>query len=86
MSELLIPVTPFSPGEILQDELDASCLTQQDLIKISSDLPYLIDAVIKEHQPISTNLAQKLYKALGTSPEFWLNLEHNYQLYVANKD
>jgi addiction module HigA family antidote len=83
-SELLIPAIAFPPGEILQDELEAHGLTKQDLAKISPDLPCLIDAVIQEDQPITIDLARKLCKAFGISPEFWLSLESNYQFYIAN--
>ena len=35
---------------------------------------------------VSTKLALKLYKATGISAEFWLNLQHMYDLYMARDE
>lgn len=79
----LIPALAFPPGEILQEELEASGLTQQDLGAIEEGLPQTITEIIQGTQQITSETAIYLSKAFGTSPEFWINLENNYRLYLA---
>ncbi|WP_414575480.1 helix-turn-helix transcriptional regulator [Anabaena sp. CCY 9402-a] len=85
MYQQFFPSIFFSPGEILQDELEASGLTLEDLSNISEDLPELVNGIIQGIQPITYRIAMMLHKAFGTSPEFWMNLEADYRLYLAHK-
>lgn len=41
--------------------------------------------VINGHTGISVELALKLSKAFGNTPEFWLNLQRNYDLRLAKQ-
>jgi HTH-type transcriptional regulator/antitoxin HigA len=81
----LIPAIAFPPGEILKEELEASDLTQQDLSAIEEGLPQKITEIIQGNQQITPEIAAKLSQALGTSPEFWMKLEDNYCIYLANQ-
>lgn len=40
----------------------------------------VINQICKEKRGISAGMAVKLSRALGTSPEFWLNLQTAYEL------
>lgn len=81
----LIPALAFPPGEILQEELEASELSQKDIAEIEEGLPQIINNIIEGRQKISKEISVKLSQVFGTSPEFWLNLEHNYNLYLSRK-
>ena len=85
MKQNLIPALAFPPGDILQEELEASSLTSEDLAQISENLPLLVDEIMKGNQLITPEIAMMLHHALGTSPEFWLNLEADYRLYLASQ-
>jgi antitoxin HigA-1 len=65
--------TPIHPGEVLKDELEEVGLTQSALAKHIGVLPKTINEICRGKRGISAEMAMKLSKALGGSPQFWLN-------------
>ena len=85
MSKTLIPARAIAPGRILQRELDARGWTQKDLAAITKRPPQAINEIIKGSKQITPETARELSAALGTTAEFWTNLEANYRLHLAKK-
>jgi addiction module HigA family antidote len=77
--------TPVHPGEVLKDELEEIELTQSALAKHIGVLPKTINEICRGKRGISAEMAMKLSKALGGSPQFWLNLQNNWKLSQLNK-
>jgi len=75
-----IHFTPVYPGEVLQDELEEIGLTQTALAKHIGVLPKTINEICRGKRGISAEMAMKLSRALGGSPQFWLNLQNNWEL------
>lgn len=75
-----IPAEVFPPGEFLQDELDARGWTQVEFAEIIGRPPRLINEIIAAKRSITSETAKEFAAALGTSAQFWLNLETAYQL------
>jgi addiction module HigA family antidote len=75
-----IHYTPVHPGEVLKDELDELGLTQSALAKHIGVLPKTINEICRGKRGISAEMAMKLSKALGGSPQFWLNLQNNWEI------
>ena len=75
-----IHFTPVHPGEVLQDELEEIGLTQTALAKHIGVLPKTVNEICRGKRGISVEMAMKLSKALGGSPQFWLNLQNNWDL------
>ena len=75
-----IHITPVHPGEVLKDELEEIELTQTALAKHIGVLPKTINEICRGKRGISAEIAVKLSKALGGSPQFWLNLQNNWEL------
>jgi addiction module HigA family antidote len=75
-----IHITPVHPGEVLQDELEEIGLTQAVLAKHIGVLPKTVNEICRGKRGISAEMAMKLSKALGGSPQFWLNLQNNWEL------
>ena len=75
-----IHFTPVHPGEVLQDELEEIGLTQTALAKHIGVLPKTVNEICRGKRGISAEMALKLSKALGGSPQFWLNLQNNWVL------
>ena len=73
-------VTPVHPGEVLKDELEEIELTQSALADHIGVLPKTINEICRGKRGISAEMAIKLAKALGGSPQFWLNLQNNWEL------
>jgi len=72
--------TPVHPGEVLKDELEQTELTQSALAHHIGVLPKTINEICRGRRGISPDMAMKLSKALGGSPQFWLNLQMNWEL------
>jgi len=72
--------TPTHPGEVLQDELEEISLSQSALTKHIGVLQKTINEICRGKRGISAEMAMKLSKALGGSPQFWLNLQNNWEL------
>ena len=72
--------TPVHPGEVLKDELDEVGLTQSAFAKHIGVLPKTINEICRGKRGISAETAMKLSKALGGSPQFWLNLQNNWEI------
>jgi addiction module HigA family antidote len=75
-----IHYTPVHPGEVLKDELDEIGLTQSSLAKHIGVLPKTINEICRGKRGISAEMAIKLSKALGGGPQFWLNLQNNWEI------
>lgn len=70
-----------SPGEILKEEfLVPLGVSQYRLAKAIGKPESAVSAIVNGHRAISVEMAWLLSRALGTTPEFWLNLETTYQL------
>ncbi|MGR3176783.1 MAG: HigA family addiction module antitoxin [Candidatus Anammoxibacter sp.] len=72
--------TPIHPGKVLKDELEEIALTQTALAKHIGVLPKTINEICRGKRGISVEMAMKLSKSLGGSPQFWLNLQNNWEL------
>jgi HTH-type transcriptional regulator/antitoxin HigA len=75
----------FPPGEILREELEARGWSQLDLAEILGRPAKLVNELVGGRRAITPETAQGLADALGTSPELWMNLESQYQLYKARR-
>ena len=80
MTEKLRPYRPVTPGEILKEELDARGWTQTDFAEILGRPIQAINEIISGKKAVVPATAVELSRAMGTSPEFWLNLESAYRL------
>lgn len=75
-----VPAEVFPPGEFLREELEAREWTQQELADILDRPPRLISELIAGKRAITPETAKGLADAFGTSPDYWMNLESQYQL------
>lgn len=71
------------PGQIIARELDARGWSQKDLAEIMGRPVQAINEIVGGAKQITPNTAHELAQVFGTSPEFWMNLETNYRLYLA---
>jgi addiction module HigA family antidote len=72
-----------TPGEILREEfLEPLGISQYRLAKAIRKPQSAISDIVHGRRAITTEMAWLLSRALGTTPEFWLNLEQTYQLKV----
>ncbi|KAE9534604.1 HigA family addiction module antitoxin [Ursidibacter arcticus] len=76
---------PTSVGEILQEEfLEPLNLKVGDLAQILDVHRNTASNIINNSSRITLEMAVKLAKAFSTTPEFWLNLQTNVDLWELN--
>ena len=74
-------ISPVHPGEVLREEfmkplgLSANGLARAVLVP-----PNRISAITNGDRAVTADTALRLAKAFGTTPEFWLNLQKQYDL------
>ena len=70
-----------TPGEILLEEfLIPLGISQYRLAQAIHKPQSAISDIVHGRRTITVEMAWLLSKALGTTPEFWINLETTYQL------
>lgn len=74
------PAEVFPPGEFLREELEAREWSQQELAEILDRPPRLVSELIAGKRAITPETARGLGEAFGTGPEYWMNLESQFQL------
>lgn len=75
---------PVHPGELLlEDFLKPENITAYGLAKAIGVPAPRIYEIVKGRRAITADTALRLAKALGTSPELWLNMQAHYDLEMA---
>ena len=73
------------PGEYLAEELKELGLSASALARQLKVPPNRITAILNGRRAISGDTALRLAHFLGTTPEFWLNLQSLYEIRLARK-
>ena len=69
------------PGEILEEEfLQEFHISAYRLAKETKMPPTRVSEIIKAKRKITTDTALRLSKFFGTTPDFWLSLQMEYDL------
>ena len=77
---------PQHPGEILNDLYFGPLgLSQQSVADNLGVTRKTLSMLLNGHQGISAEMALRLARAFGTSPDLWLNLQRNYDLWIARQ-
>ena len=75
-----MPRTPIHPGEILADELAETGLSAKRLAEAIGAPPNRVYQIVAGRRSITADTALRLGRYLGTSPQFWMNLQAAYEL------
>lgn len=76
---------PPHPGEILREYINGLNKTVTEVAEGLVSSRKHISLILNGHTGISAEMALKLSAAFGTTPEFWLNLQKNYDLWQARQ-
>lgn len=80
----MIMFNPPHPGEIIREDyltpLNLTVTALAEALRVSRKN---LSEIINEHTGISPRMAVRLAKAFSTSPQFWLNLQMQYDLWQA---
>lgn len=81
----MVPFVATHPGVLLMDELKERRMTQSELAK-TIDVPApIINDIIKGKRSINAETAVLLEAALDISAEYWMRLQSQYDIDVANQ-
>lgn len=72
----------LSPGDILEEEMLARDWSEHDLAEISLEAEKVVRDVIHNRTAVDEKMAVVLSKLFGTTKDFWLSLEENYQSFL----
>lgn len=79
-------IEPIHPGEILmEDFIDAFGITQNKLAVSIGVPPRRINEIVHGKRGISADTAIRLARYFGTSEEFWMNVQSNYELRIQRR-
>lgn len=71
------------PGELLKEYLDGTSVT--NAAKALGVTRANLSRILNGHTGISADMAIRLSIALKTTPEFWLNLQTQHDLWLASQ-
>lgn len=84
MSKLLAEA--FPPGEFLLEELDERQWTQSEFAEIIGRPAQVVSEIVNGSRDISRQTAAEFAAAFGQSPQYWLNLQSEYNLWLAHQN
>lgn len=75
------------PGEVLMEEfLEPMGISQNRLARAMNVPPRRINEIVHGNRSVTADTALRLGHVLGTTPNFWLNLQTSYDLEEAQVD
>jgi addiction module HigA family antidote len=75
---------PTHPGEILrEDVLPETGLTQAEFANLLGVSRRTVNEILQEKRPVSVDMAHRLARVLSTSPDVWLGLQQDVDLWDA---
>lgn len=84
MAKLLPPI---HPGEVLKEEfMEPLGLSANALARVLRVPANRISAIVGGARSVTADTALRLARALGTTPDFWLNLQKQYDLDCARDE
>jgi addiction module HigA family antidote len=77
-------LAPMHPGEVLREEFLGSLKLSASALARKMDVPRArVERIAQGTTGITADTALRLSKALGTTPQLWLNLQNDYDLQIA---
>jgi addiction module HigA family antidote len=75
---------PIHPGEVLlEDFIEGFGITQNKLAVAIGVPPRRINEIVHRKRSVTADTALRLSKYFGTTAQFWLNLQSQYDLDIA---
>jgi addiction module HigA family antidote len=76
---------PAHPGRILKNHhLDPLSMKMAELANVLGVSRKTVSKLANERGSITPDMALRLSRAFGTSPDLWMNLQKNYDLWQAS--
>ena len=80
------PLAPVHPGEVLREEFLLPLGISAPAAARAMQVPRTrIERLAREETAVTADTALRLEKAFGSSAEFWMNLQRDYDLRMARR-
>lgn len=76
----------FHPGEYLAEELDERGLSGADLARALGVPQNRVSEILNGKRAVTVDTAMRLARWIGSTPQYWLNLQQSYDLAMAEKE
>ena len=84
MTTIVNGMRPIHPGEVLREEFLTPLGISAHALAMALQVPApRIHDVVRERRAVTVDTALRLSKYLGTSAEFWLGLQTDYEMIIA---
>jgi addiction module HigA family antidote len=77
---------PIHPGEFLKEALEELGTSQAEFARAIGISPMRISHVVNSTRPVTAELALLFGRAFGQTPQYWLNLQTDYDLKTAQQE
>jgi antitoxin HigA-1 len=78
-------LAPIHPGDYLSEMLEELNISQASFARTIDVSPMRISHIVKGKRPVTAELALLFAKAFEQTPQYWLNLQTNYDLKTTEK-
>lgn len=87
MANIVNGMRPIHPGEVLREEFLLPMRLTANALAIALQVPApRINDVAREKRGISADTALRLARYFGTSAEFWMGLQADYDLKISARE
>jgi len=78
---------PIHPGEVLREEFIIPMgFSQREFARKIGVTHTRLNQIVQEKRRITADTALRLARALGTTPQFWMNLQNQFDLDLAEDE
>ena len=77
---------PVHPGEVLREELEALGVSANALTKALDVSMKRVTMILDGQRGVTADIALRLARYFGTTPQLWLNLQKTWELRCAEID
>ncbi len=75
----------FGPGYFIREQMEIRGWVQEELADVLGISPKHLSSILQDKQALSIENAKKLASAFNTSPQYWLNLDNDYRLWLEHE-
>lgn len=77
---------PIHPGEFLREILEDLGMTQAAFAEAIGVSPMRVSHLLNGSRPVTAEMALRLGRAFGQTPQYWLNLQNTHDLKVVQAE
>lgn len=74
---------PLHPGDVIHKSIADLGITQKDLAAAMGIMLPRLNELVNRRRKVTSNIALRLAKVLGTTPEYWMHLQVDWDLHQA---